>query len=49
MRELITNGTLTTLTYLPTNEMVADGLTKALTPAEFAGFVEMLGLKDDEL
>lgn len=48
MRELITNGTLT-LTYLRTNEMVADGLTKALTPAKFAGFVEMLGPNDDEL
>ena len=45
VRELITKGTLT-LTYIPTNEMVADGLTKALTPAKFAGFIDMLGLKD---
>ena len=48
VRELIANGILT-LTYLPTNEMVADGLTKALTPAKFAGFIGMLGLKDDGL
>ena len=48
VRELISNGTLT-LTYLSTNEMVADGLTKALTPVKFADFVEMLGLKDGEL
>ena len=48
VRELITNGTLT-LTYIPTSEMVADGLTKALTPAKFADFVEMLRLKDGDL
>ena len=48
VRELITNGTLT-LTYIPTNEMIADGLTKALTPAKFAGFIKMLSLNDDEV
>ena len=48
VRELISNGTLT-LTYLSTNEMVADGLTKALTPVKFTNFVGMLGLRDDEL
>lgn len=45
VRELIANGTLA-FKYIPTNEMVADGLTKALTPAKFEGFVDMLGMAD---
>ena len=48
VRELITNGILT-LTYISTNEMMADGLTKALTPAKFAEFLRMLGLQDADL
>ena len=48
VRELIINGTLT-LIYIPTNEMIVDGLTKALTPAKFAGFIKMLSLNDDEV
>lgn len=45
VRELITNGTIA-FNYISTNEMVADGLTKALTPAKFGDFVDMLGLAD---
>ena len=48
VRELITNGTLT-FSYIPTQEMIADGLTKALTPAKFNDFIGMLGLKDGGL
>ena len=48
VKELISNRTLT-LTYLSTNAMVADGLTKALTPHKFTDFVRMLGLKDEGL
>ena len=47
MRELITNGMLA-LMYIPTNEMIADGLNKALTPVKFANFIDMVGLKDAE-
>ena len=35
--------------YIPTNEMMADGPTKALTPAKFSDFIDMLGLADDGL
>lgn len=45
VRELIINGTIA-FNYISTNEMVADGLTKALTPAKFGDFVDMLGLAD---
>ena len=31
------------------NEMVVDGLTKALTPAKSSDFIGMLGLADDGL
>ena len=48
VREMIANGTLM-FNYIPTNEMVADGLTKALTPAKFGDFIDMLGLADDGL
>ena len=44
-RELIANGTLK-YNYIPTKEMVADGLTKPLTPGKFAEFIAMLGLSD---
>ncbi len=48
VRELITNGTLK-FDYIPTDQMVADGLTKLLTPAKFANFVAIIGLKDGGL
>ena len=45
VRELIANETLK-YNYIPTKEMVADGLTKPLTPGKFAEFIAMLGLSD---
>ena len=45
MRELTANGTLT-YSYVPTKDMIADGLTKALTPAKFNDFIAMLGMLD---
>ena len=48
VRELIANGTLT-YSYVPTKDVVADGLTKALTPAKFNDFIAMLGLLDTGL
>ena len=48
VRKLITNGILT-LTYIPTNKMVTDGLTKALISAKFTSFIGMLELKDSDL
>lgn len=48
IRELIADGTLD-FRYISTNEMVADGLTKALTPAKFDNFIGMLGLKDEAI
>ena len=48
VRELITNGTLI-FSYIPTKDMVADGLIKALTPAKFDDFIGMLGLEDGGL
>ena len=35
--------------YIPTNKMMADGLNKALTPAKFSDFNEILGFADDGL
>ena len=46
VRELIANETLM---FNYTNEMMADGLTKALTTAKFSDFIDMLRLADDEL
>ena len=48
IRELISSGTLQS-TYIPTKDMIADGLTKPLTLGKFADFVTMLGLSDSEL
>ena len=32
--------------WVPTKEMIADGLTKALTTANHKAFIEMIGLED---
>ena len=45
LREHIESGTIQ-LNYLQTDRMVADGLTKPLTPALHARFVKQLGLVD---
>ena len=45
VRELIVNETLK-YNYIPTKEMVADGLTKSLTSEKFAEFIAMLRLSD---
>ena len=46
LRELIANETLM---FNYTNEMMADELTKALTPAKFSDFIDILGLTGDGL
>lgn len=43
MRECIDSGDIK-VEYVPTADMVADGLTKALEPAKHAAFVNRLGL-----
>ena len=43
VREQVAEGNLR-LEYISTNDMVADGLTKALKKDKFQGFVKMLGL-----
>ncbi len=43
IREKEEDSTIT-IDYLPTEEMLADGLTKALTPAKMKIFVKQLGL-----
>lgn len=43
VREVVENGLLQ-ITYIPTADMVADGLTKSLDFVKFKRFVEMLGL-----
>lgn len=44
-RELVNDGTVT-FKWIPTAEMVADGLTKPLGASKFKEFVSMLGLVD---
>ena len=48
VRELIANQTLR-YEYVPTKDMKADGLTKALTTTKFSDFIEMMGLVDKDL
>jgi hypothetical protein len=43
-RECVANGEIG-LVYVPTEEMIADGLTKGLSKARFDQFVNMLGLQ----
>ena len=43
-REKLNDGTIV-LEYTPTDEMIADGMTKALAPPKFARFREQLGMK----
>ena len=42
-RELVQDGVID-LDWLPTVEMKADGLTKALPPTKFERFIELVGL-----
>src|SRR5437764_11196393 len=42
-RECVENGEIE-LVYVPTEDMIADGLTKALPKARFDQFVNLLGL-----
>ncbi len=44
-RELVGDGTVT-FKWVPTSEMLADGLTKSLGASKFKEFVSMLGLVD---
>ena len=44
-RELVGDGTIR-FEWIPTNEMVADGLTKSLGATKFKEFISMLGLVD---
>ena len=44
IREEVRKGNIS-LFYVPTEEMAADGLTKALNATMHARFVEMLGIK----
>ena len=44
-RELIAAGVIE-LKWLPTAEMKADGLTKALPLSKFKQFIELIGLQD---
>ena len=43
VREVVNDGPLH-ITYIPTADMIADGLTKPLDLVKFRKFVEMLGL-----
>jgi len=43
VKESVTEGNIT-VTYVPTGEMPADGLTKALTPAKHEQFLKLLNL-----
>ena len=43
-RQMLTTGEIN-LEYLPTDQMLADGMTKPLRPTKHAEFVRMLGLK----
>ena len=43
IREKVEDGTIA-LDFLPTEQMIADGLTKLLPPANYKGFQEQLGL-----
>ncbi|KAI1004928.1 hypothetical protein K3495_g3288 [Podosphaera aphanis] len=43
VRELHENNRISTQ-YVPTNEMIADGLTKSLAKGPFQKFVKMMGL-----
>ena len=43
VRESVSEGNIT-ITYVPTEEMPADGLTKALTPVKHEQFLKLLGL-----
>lgn len=45
IRELVGDGTIR-FEWIPTNEMVADGLTKSLGAIKFKEFISMLGLVD---
>ena len=45
LRQEVSNGRLD-IQYLPTTDMPADGLTKALSPQKFRIFVQQLGLVD---
>ncbi|KJZ68672.1 hypothetical protein HIM_11944 [Hirsutella minnesotensis 3608] len=45
LRQEVENGTIS-VNYIPTGEMLADGLTKALSSQPFKAFVERLGLVD---
>jgi len=45
IRQEVANGHIE-LTYLPTEQMPADGLTKALTPQKFKEFKKMIGMTD---
>ena len=44
LREEVRKGTVL-VTYISTGEMLADGLTKALPPPKFQGFLSLLGLE----
>ncbi len=44
-RELVAAG-IVHFEWIPTNEMVADGLTKTLSTCKFKAFVKMLGIVD---
>ena len=46
VRENIQSGKIK-LQYIYTNEQIADGLTKSISPQKFATFIDKLGLKKD--
>lgn len=48
LREVVESGLLD-ITYIPTADMIADGLTKPLDLVKFRKFVEMLGLSTPQL
>ena len=48
VREQLRKGNVS-ITYLNTNDMPADGLTKALSPPKFQLFLGLLGLEDRAL